>query len=50
MWFTEEAGNKVGRIDMDGKITEFSVPSITRFITQRLRLKVNEAKSAVARP
>jgi hypothetical protein len=26
MWFTEEAGNKVGRIDMDGNIEEFSVP------------------------
>ena len=24
--------------------------SITRFITQKLKLKVNEAKSAVARP
>lgn len=26
MWFTEEAGNKVGRIDMDGNIIEFPVP------------------------
>ena len=24
--------------------------SVTRFITQKLKLKVNEAKSAVARP
>jgi virginiamycin B lyase len=28
MWFTEEAGNKVGRIDMDGTITEFPVPKM----------------------
>ena len=26
MWFTEEAGNKVGRITPDGSITEFPVP------------------------
>ncbi len=26
MWFTEEAGNKVSRIDMDGHLTEFPVP------------------------
>src|SRR5260221_3546365 len=26
------------------------MPSVTRFLTQKLRLKVNEAKSAVARP
>ena len=27
MWFTEETGNKVGRIGMDGTITEFPVPN-----------------------
>jgi virginiamycin B lyase len=26
MWFTEEAGNKVGRIDMGGNIKEFPLP------------------------
>lgn len=26
MWFTEEAGKKVGRIDMSGHINEFAVP------------------------
>lgn len=30
MWFTEEAGVKVGRIDMAGKITEFAVPSLQK--------------------
>jgi virginiamycin B lyase len=25
-WFTEASGNKVGRVDMNGKITEFAVP------------------------
>jgi virginiamycin B lyase len=27
MWFTEAAGNKVGRITPDGSISEFSVPN-----------------------
>jgi virginiamycin B lyase len=26
MWFTEEAGSKVGRVGRDGRITEFAVP------------------------
>ena len=26
MWFSEEAGNKVARITLDGTITEFGVP------------------------
>jgi virginiamycin B lyase len=28
MWFSEEAGNKVGRIGLDGSITEFPVPKL----------------------
>ena len=27
MWFTEEAGGKVGRIERDGKVSEFPLPS-----------------------
>jgi virginiamycin B lyase len=30
MWFTEEAGAKVGKIDMAGNITEFPVPALQR--------------------
>jgi virginiamycin B lyase len=30
MWFTEEAGVKVGRIDMNGNITEFPVPALQK--------------------
>ncbi len=26
MWFSEEAGNKVARVTLDGTITEFAVP------------------------
>src|SRR5437763_17057350 len=36
-WHVKHAGQRV-------------MESITRFITQKLKLKVNEAKSAVARP
>jgi len=28
LWFSEEAGNKVGRIGLDGTITEFPVPKL----------------------
>jgi len=28
MWFSEEAGNKVGRIGLDGSITEFPIPKL----------------------
>jgi virginiamycin B lyase len=28
MWFSEEAGNKIGRIGMDGRMTEFPVPKL----------------------
>src|SRR5262249_25560244 len=27
LWFTEHTGNKIGRIDWDGTIREFAVPS-----------------------
>jgi streptogramin lyase len=27
MWFTEFTGNKVGRISMDGKVTEYPIPT-----------------------
>ena len=27
LWFSEAAGNRVGRITMDGKVTEFPIPS-----------------------
>lgn len=30
MWFTEEAGQKIGRVDMNGKITEFPVPVLQK--------------------
>jgi virginiamycin B lyase len=30
MWFTEEAGVKIGKIDMDGKITEYPVPALQK--------------------
>ena len=30
MWFTEEAGVKIGRIDMAGNITEFPVPALQK--------------------
>jgi virginiamycin B lyase len=30
MWFTEEAGVKIGRIDMKGNITEFAIPSLQK--------------------
>ncbi|MES2643078.1 MAG: hypothetical protein V4850_26585 [Myxococcota bacterium] len=30
MWFTEEAGVKVGRVDMAGNITEFPVPALQK--------------------
>jgi virginiamycin B lyase len=30
MWFTEEAGMKIGKIDAKGKITEFSVPALQK--------------------
>jgi len=28
MWFTQEAGRKIGRIDMNGTITEYPVPTL----------------------
>jgi len=28
MWFTEEAGVKIGKIDMDGNITEYTIPAL----------------------
>jgi len=28
MWFTQEAGRKIGRIDMTGRILEYSVPTL----------------------
>ena len=30
MWFTEEAGVKVGKIDMNGNITEYPVPALQK--------------------
>jgi virginiamycin B lyase len=30
MWFTEEAGVKIGKIDMEGKITEYTVPALQK--------------------
>src|SRR5260370_16898532 len=27
MWFSEAAGNRIGRMTMDGKVTEFRIPS-----------------------
>jgi len=30
MWFTEEAGQKIGKIDMYGNITEYPVPVLQR--------------------
>ena len=27
LWFSEAAGNRVGRITTDGKVTEFAIPS-----------------------
>ena len=27
LWFSEAAGNRVGRITMDGQVTEFPIPS-----------------------
>lgn len=30
MWFTEEAGVKIGKIDMNGNISEYSVPAIQK--------------------
>lgn len=30
MWFTEEAGAKIGKIDMDGNITEYPVPALQK--------------------
>ena len=30
MWFTEEAGAKIGRIDMEGHIAEFAVPTLQK--------------------
>jgi virginiamycin B lyase len=30
MWFTEEAGVKIGKIDMSGKITEYPVPALQK--------------------
>jgi len=30
MWFTEEAGTKIGKIDMHGKITEYPVPALQK--------------------
>jgi virginiamycin B lyase len=30
MWFTQEAGCKIGRIDMAGNITEFAVPALQK--------------------
>ncbi|CAN5428019.1 N/A [soil metagenome] len=30
MWFTEEAGVKIGKIDMHGKITEYPVPALQK--------------------
>ena len=30
MWFTEEAGVKIGKIDQRGKITEYPVPALQK--------------------
>jgi len=30
MWFTEEAGVKIGKIDMDGNITEYNIPAVQK--------------------
>ncbi|SDZ01875.1 hypothetical protein [Nitrosomonas sp. Nm33] len=30
MWFTEEAGVKIGKIDLSGKITEYPVPALQK--------------------
>lgn len=30
MWFTEEAGVKIGKIDMEGNITEYPVPALQK--------------------
>ena len=28
IWFTENGGNRIGRISLDGKITEYAVPTL----------------------
>jgi streptogramin lyase len=37
MWFTEEAGHKVSRIDMDGNIREFPLPNLVKIDKAMLR-------------